>query len=179
MTMTKPYKRSQITNGLRFRILERDGFRCRYCGKSPQEGAQLEVDHLLAVSNGGDNSEANLVASCFECNRGKRARVLPDRSSFLSWLRAQRLRDDPVGDLADDEQRRGLVEPTSYVDLCGQLRKAGASDDALRAAWDAWREWRRGGRPTRAVQSIRKDFLARIRATRGSTDYVWLSLIHI
>lgn len=55
----------------RFRILNRDGFRCRYCGTSAGSDA-LEVDHVVARSAGGSDDDANLVTSCFPCNRGKR-----------------------------------------------------------------------------------------------------------
>ena len=66
---------------VRFSVFERDGFTCQYCGGKPPESL-LEVDHIHPVSKGGDNSFVNLLTSCFECNRGKSARVLsmPDAS---------------------------------------------------------------------------------------------------
>jgi hypothetical protein len=157
---------------LRFAILQRDGYLCRYCGKSSLETA-LEVDHVVPVSAGGETDETNLVTACVDCNRGKRARVLPSVSTFMTWLRAQKLRDDPIGDLADDEARLNLVEPLSYVDLCAQLRAHQACDNAIRAAWDAWREWRRGGKPTKAIQACRTRLLKTIRESVHTSDYVW------
>lgn len=59
----------------RFKILDRDGFRCRYCGASGED-TQLHVDHVIPVSKGGTNDPDNLVASCEECNLGKAARLL-------------------------------------------------------------------------------------------------------
>ena len=65
-TTVKPWVR------LRFSILARDGFRCRYCGRSAQEDAvRLEVDHIVPRSQGGDDSPSNLITSCQECNYGK------------------------------------------------------------------------------------------------------------
>jgi len=62
---------------LRFSILARDGFRCRYCGRSPQEdGVKLAVDHILPLSKGGTNEPSNLITSCVDCNRGKGALLL-------------------------------------------------------------------------------------------------------
>lgn len=59
-----------ITNKLRFEVLKRDDFTCKYCGrKSPQ--VILEVDHVMPESNGGKTEKENLVTCCFECNRGK------------------------------------------------------------------------------------------------------------
>ncbi len=66
-----PYRRRRAI-GLRkrFRILHKCGFRCYYCGKSARR-AELEVDHIHALARGGTEDEANLVAACFKCNRGK------------------------------------------------------------------------------------------------------------
>lgn len=57
---------------LRWKVLERDDFTCRYCGQSAPS-AKLEVDHVLPISEGGQTTEANLVTACFSCNRGKNA----------------------------------------------------------------------------------------------------------
>lgn len=60
---------------LRFFVLERDSFRCCTCGRSPATvaGLRLEVDHVIAWSNGGETVESNLRTLCFDCNRGKAA----------------------------------------------------------------------------------------------------------
>lgn len=64
--------RKRLTKSKRFQVLRRDGFRCRYCGRSPEEdGVRLEVDHVVPVANGGTNHPANLKTSCYDCNRGK------------------------------------------------------------------------------------------------------------
>lgn len=54
----------------RFEIFKRDGFMCGYCGSRPPN-VILEVDHILALSNGGTDDPENLITSCFDCNRGK------------------------------------------------------------------------------------------------------------
>lgn len=56
---------------MRFEILKRDNFTCQYCGRTPQDGARLVIDHKLAVVNGGVTNISNLITSCFECNAGK------------------------------------------------------------------------------------------------------------
>jgi hypothetical protein len=62
--------RSTISKAKRFRILARDGFKCRYCGaKAPD--VPLRVDHVIAVAQGGGSGEENLVTACFDCNAGK------------------------------------------------------------------------------------------------------------
>lgn len=67
--------RREISAGIRFRVLERDGFRCKYCGATSAT-RQLHVDHIVAVAAGGRNDMANLAASCADCNLGKAARSL-------------------------------------------------------------------------------------------------------
>ena len=69
----KPRTPRQMPAGLRYRILKRDGFRCVICGRSPANnlGVELEVDHIIPVSKGGDNSPSNLRTTCSECNLGK------------------------------------------------------------------------------------------------------------
>lgn len=62
-------------NSIRFKVLMRDGFKCKYCGKTGDE-KQLEVDHIIPRSRGGTNALVNLVTACFECNRGKRDKMI-------------------------------------------------------------------------------------------------------
>lgn len=69
---TKKTKRDPSL-ALRFFVLKRDNFRCVGCGRSPATvaGLVLEVDHIIAWSNGGETIESNLRTLCFDCNRGK------------------------------------------------------------------------------------------------------------
>lgn len=60
-----------LTPRLRFTVLARDGFRCLYCGRSADQGARLEVDHVLPVSEGGKTVLGNLRTACHDCNSGK------------------------------------------------------------------------------------------------------------
>ena len=62
--------RATIRPSDRFRIFQRDGFCCRYCGKAPGE-TELQLDHLIPVAKGGDDSYLNLITSCRLCNAGK------------------------------------------------------------------------------------------------------------
>jgi hypothetical protein len=58
---------------LRFKILQRDHFRCVACGNSPslQLGLILHVDHIEPWSKGGPTEEKNLQTLCEACNLGK------------------------------------------------------------------------------------------------------------
>lgn len=63
----------EISERMRFRILLRDGFRCRTCGASPLQnpGTELHVDHVLPWSQGGETVASNLATKCSRCNLGK------------------------------------------------------------------------------------------------------------
>lgn len=65
--------RREISDRQRFRILVRDGFRCKACGASPiiQPGVELHVDHILPWSKGGETTDDNLESKCKQCNLGK------------------------------------------------------------------------------------------------------------
>ena len=58
---------------LRFKVLQRDSFRCRACGESPAitPGVQLDADHVIPWSKGGETEMGNLQTLCARCNQGK------------------------------------------------------------------------------------------------------------
>lgn len=56
----------QIEAGVSWRVLKRDGFACRYCGK---DDVPLTVDHLVCWEEGGPSVENNLVAADKRCNK--------------------------------------------------------------------------------------------------------------
>ena len=72
-------KRKTIPQSIRFEVFKRDLFTCQYCGRKAPE-AILEVDHIIPVSKGGDNSMENLVSACRECNGGKSNKKLSELS---------------------------------------------------------------------------------------------------
>jgi hypothetical protein len=69
--------RKSISTKTRFEVFKRDCFTCQYCGNHPP-AVVLEPDHIDPVANGGTNDMNNLITACFDCNRGKAARLLTD-----------------------------------------------------------------------------------------------------
>ena len=64
-------KRITVPRDVRFSILHRDGFKCRYCGAQPAE-KELRVDHVVSIKDGGALMDLeNLVTACNDCNAGK------------------------------------------------------------------------------------------------------------
>ncbi|SKY30089.1 HNH endonuclease, putative [Mycobacteroides abscessus subsp. massiliense] len=59
-----------VTKRLRYEVLRRDNYSCRYCGRSAPE-VKLTVDHVVPVALGGSDEPSNLVAACADCNSGK------------------------------------------------------------------------------------------------------------
>lgn len=68
-------ERNKMTPALRWRVLDRDGFKCRHCGKGADDGVKLHVDHVLPVALGGATQWENLQSLCAECNMGKRTSI--------------------------------------------------------------------------------------------------------
>ncbi len=62
-----------VSARMRFRILERDRFRCVACGRSPatHPGLSLHVDHKMPRVRGGQSTPENLQSLCRDCNLGK------------------------------------------------------------------------------------------------------------
>ena len=58
---------------LRFKVLQRDNFKCCACGASPAKDASVElhVDHIMPWAKGGETVFENLQTLCSKCNLGK------------------------------------------------------------------------------------------------------------
>lgn len=78
-------KRRGLPKAMRFEVFKRDRFTCRYCGSTPPD-AVLHCDHVRPVCRGGQNALENLVTACRDCNAGKGARLLDDRSKIERQL---------------------------------------------------------------------------------------------
>jgi hypothetical protein len=56
----------------RMRILKRDGYKCRICGRSPADYSDIElhVHHIRPWARGGLTEDVNLITLCHTCHRG-------------------------------------------------------------------------------------------------------------
>ena len=70
--------RKPLSKRKRFEVFKRDNFQCQYCGRKVPD-ITLEVDHIIPVSKKGTNEIANLITSCFNCNRGKSNKKLSNK----------------------------------------------------------------------------------------------------
>jgi 5-methylcytosine-specific restriction endonuclease McrA len=55
-------------------LMLRDGFQCQYCSRTPPQ-RDLNIDHVIPRSRGGQDSWENLVISCRSCNLKKGRRT--------------------------------------------------------------------------------------------------------
>lgn len=64
----------------RISVMQRDGWACYICGvdtsliSDPFDPASATVDHVIALSNGGEHSMRNVRRCCLGCNSSKAAR---------------------------------------------------------------------------------------------------------
>lgn len=68
-------ERGEVSDSLRYDILNGDNFRCVICGASAKEGVRLHVDHIIPVSKGGKSNVDNLRTLCERCNVGKSDKI--------------------------------------------------------------------------------------------------------
>jgi HNH endonuclease len=119
-----------VRGRLRFEILRRDKYACRYCGSQAPD-VRLTVDHVVPEALGGSDDPSNLVTACTSCNAGK-ASIAPDA--------------EIVADVKDD-----AVRWAKAMDLAARWRvqDRGMIADAVDEFDDAWTAWTYGpdGRP--------------------------------
>lgn len=72
-TLEKRPPRVREAIKLRYKILDRDKGACQDCGRTPAEGASLQIHHVLPVHKGGKNDEENLITLCIQCHGGRHA----------------------------------------------------------------------------------------------------------
>jgi len=66
-----------ITKWRRLQMFKRDNFTCQYCGRNiKDDGAKLELDHIIPLSKGGKNTMQNAITACNECNQIKKDKIL-------------------------------------------------------------------------------------------------------
>lgn len=119
--MTDKAVRKPLSKGVRFEVLKRDGYRCRYCGNTPADGVLLHVDHIVAVAEGGSNELSNLATACLPCNLGKGKK--PHESPA------------PAPSLEDERERLEQMQEWTALQRELMARREGLYAE-LEAAWE-------------------------------------------
>ena len=75
-------------------ILERDGYRCQYCGldgmASFENALNMSVDFVMPRARKGKKDPRNLVACCRSCNMIKGTKIYRDFDDAKQYVLAQR-----------------------------------------------------------------------------------------
>lgn len=91
-TFTLVDKPVTLQEGLK--ILERDGYRCRYCGldgrASFENALVMSVDFVMPRARKGKKDPDNLVACCWACNTIKGKRVYRNFEDAKAHVLAKR-----------------------------------------------------------------------------------------
>lgn len=105
--------RFPIAHRTRFKILQKYGFKCRYCGRGhPQVSIQvLQIDHVVSVADGGKNQEDNLVVACQDCNLGKSKQSLNPIDICLDF---EDKHQDEFQEFFDDLDQQLLAKENAY-----------------------------------------------------------------
>lgn len=158
-------KRTPLSKTVRFEVFKRDRFTCQYCGAKAPE-AVLHCDHIHPVAEGGTNDILNLVTACADCNGGKGARLLDDRSAverqraqleelqerreqlemMLEWRdQAEREKIDVLSEIAARVEERGGFEPneSGYGHIRRWLKTYSVAEilEALDESFDIYMKW--------------------------------------
>lgn len=69
------YTRKPISKEIRQLVYNKCNGHCAYCG-CELEYKDMQVDHIVAVGNGGSNDIDNLLPSCRQCNYDKHKKTI-------------------------------------------------------------------------------------------------------
>jgi 5-methylcytosine-specific restriction endonuclease McrA len=73
------------TPKVRMKVLERDKYRCRICGRRANEhvDVELNVHHIIPWREGGLSEQKNLITLCRTCHRGLHPHFRPELFTLL------------------------------------------------------------------------------------------------
>ena len=94
-------------------VFDRDGNKCRYCGKKPTRENPLTKDHVVPIARSGPDRHDNIVAACRQCNMAKGSQAVEE---FLK-TRKKRLASVLT------QLRRPLAAETQHNIIQSQLLK--------------------------------------------------------
>lgn len=80
---TRPADGTAAWFRLRRLVLDRDGWRCRQCGKA----GRLETHHIVPVEHGGAELDPdNCLTLCRSCHIALHRQETPERLAWRRWL---------------------------------------------------------------------------------------------
>lgn len=148
-------RRRNLPAKLRDAILDRDGHVCQLCGVAVRRSKRdkydadpdlAEIDHIVAVKDGGTNDPQNLQALCLGCNRKKAGADVRRRNVEASEMNRRQVDDvstPHINDLGSvsptDDQRPTSVEQQRAPDVSTTDNVAIVVEASLRSLiGDGW-----------------------------------------
>jgi len=111
-----------VSKRLRYEVLRRDSYTCRYCGAKAPDVA-ITVDHVLPVALGGSDDPSNLAAACDSCNGGKTSSS-PDAPL--------------VADVAEDALKWAAAMSRAQAAMIADIETREADRSQFQEWWDGW-----------------------------------------
>lgn len=103
-------KRRRLAKAERIRVLKKTNGHCAYCGCKLQYG-EMQIDHIIPLSNGGEDVESNMLPSCRSCNHYKGSSKLSTFRRFVEKMPETLMRDSVT---YRNAVRFGLVVPKPH-----------------------------------------------------------------
>ncbi len=75
---------------VRLRVFDRVGGKCHLCGQPIQTGQKWDLDHVVALINGGENVESNLHPAHRKCHKDKTAADVAEKAR-IAGIRAKHI----------------------------------------------------------------------------------------
>lgn len=142
--------KSNIPKTLKWQVLHRDSYTCRYCGA---RGVPMAIDHVWPESKGGPTIYENLVTACEPCNSRKKDKlgIYPRPVDYLEKLnRAEAIinwHNEHLQQRADERAQQVVAE--AEVAMQKQLSKIEAAFKFRRRVFAAIR-----GIPTIGIATL-------------------------
>lgn len=111
-----------VPKRLRFEVFRRDGYTCRYCGRSAPD-FEMTIDHVVPEVLGGPDEPANLVTACADCNSGKTS-IAPDAPL--------------VAQVAEDALRWATARRTAAYEMLEERDARVEQHERFLARWNEW-----------------------------------------
>lgn len=116
-----------LSNTIRDRIKERDGMKCNYCGDTDE----LQVDHIIPVSKGGNSTDDNLQIICKKCNVLKSNHLVNHEASMNQGkvILASSMNQERVNEIASYPTDSLNLIPDSLNPINTQAENTACSDE--------------------------------------------------
>ncbi|WP_308271343.1 HNH endonuclease signature motif containing protein [Kitasatospora sp. SUK 42] len=124
----------KISARLQAEAFGKKGRFCQMCGRGPQDGIRLQIDHIAPESWGGKTVYSNLEPLCEEHNHGKQA-FFASLDAFGPAIGRALPRPTPwerIGELLISFQEMGKSTPVELIELVAQDTHKGDPKKRLR-----------------------------------------------